>query len=103
LTHSIVETLPVINKPKHSKKKGGNTRKKWKEPTSKKKTKRTTNECKSHKEHQVPPEPLPVTRSISNKNIRKGPLERTLSLEEPSPTATACLKIETACPRCNYK
>jgi hypothetical protein len=42
-------------------------------------------------EHQVP-KPAPVTRSISNME-RRGPPERTPSLEEPSPTATAHLKV----------
>jgi hypothetical protein len=45
-------------------------------------------------EHQVPEPPL-IARSVSNK--KGGPLERRPSLEEPSPIATACLKIENSC------
>jgi hypothetical protein len=45
-------------------------------------------------------EPPLVARNISNRE-RGGPLERTLSLEEPSPTTIACLKIEFACAFCN--
>jgi hypothetical protein len=41
-----------------------------------------------------------VARSISNKE-RGGPPEKMLCLEEPSPTATAHLEIETTCDRCN--
>jgi hypothetical protein len=41
-----------------------------------------------------------VARSISNEE-RGGPPEKMLCLEEPSPTATAHLEIETTCDRCN--
>jgi hypothetical protein len=50
-------------------------------------------------EHEVPEPPL-MARSISNKE-KGGPPERRASLEEPSPIATACLKIETTCAHCN--
>ncbi len=43
-------------------------------------------------EHQIP-NPLFSTKNIS-KNEKGGPLERTLSLEKPSPIATTHLKIE---------
>jgi len=59
----------------------------------------TTEEVvESQKEHQVLQHPfLPVTkRSISNKE-RVRPPGRTPSLEEPSPAATAHLKIEIVC------
>ncbi len=49
-------------------------------------------EAEPHKEHQLP-KPPPITRSLSKKG--GGPFERMPSLEEPSPTATACLKIDT--------
>jgi hypothetical protein len=65
-------------------------------PTSKK-TKEPKGEPQG--EHQVPKPPL-VARSISNKE-RGGPLERTPTLKEPSPTATTLLKIEIACAHYN--
>jgi hypothetical protein len=81
------ETLPIINKSKHPKK-GEYKGKKGKDPRPRKQKnhqmKATT------REHQVP-EPLLVTRSISN-NERGGPLERMLSLKEPSPITTTCFK-----------
>jgi hypothetical protein len=50
-------------------------------------------------EHQVP-KPFPIAKSISYKE-RGGPLERMLSQDEPSLTATTHLKIETTCTHCN--
>jgi hypothetical protein len=74
------ETLQIINKSKHPKK--------GKDPRPRKQKnhqmKATT------REHQVP-EPLLVTRSISN-NERGGLLERMISLKEPSPITTTCFK-----------
>jgi hypothetical protein len=83
------ETLPIINKPKHPKK---GEHKEQKRRSQIQEDKRTTQEGKPQKEHQLP-EPLPIARSISNKE-RGGPLERTPSLKEPSPIATTCFKAE---------
>jgi hypothetical protein len=68
------------------------------EPTSKKTKKPTTRA--NHKGNIKFLNPLPVETSISNKE-REGPPERMTSLEEPSLTSTASLKIETACARCD--
>jgi hypothetical protein len=69
-------------------------RNKMEGPTSKK-----TNEPRKRPnqqgEHQVHG-PTPLVRSRSN-NERGGPSEMRPRLEKPSPTATAHLKIETAC------
>jgi len=89
------ETLPTINKPKHPKKKRGNMRNKMEGPTSKK-TIEPPKMPNQQGERQVPGPPPVVARSISN-NERGGPPETRPSLEKPSPTATAHLKIETAC------
>ncbi len=64
LAHSIVETLPIINKPEHTKKKGGIQGKN--EKTLVQEDKRTMKEGGPHKEHQLP-KPPPITRSLSNK------------------------------------
>jgi len=80
--------LPIINKPKHPKK---GEHKEQKGRSQIQEDKRTTQEGEPQKEHQLP-EPPPIARSISNKE-RGGPLERTPSLEEPSPIAT-CFKTE---------
>jgi hypothetical protein len=64
-----------------------------------KKTKKPPKKVEPQREHQVP-EPPPIAKSISNKE-REGPFERTPSLEEPSFTIVARLKIETACAHYN--
>ncbi len=86
----INETLPIINKPKHQKKK------EYKEQNGRihmQEDKKTTQESKPQKEHQIP-KPFPITRSILNKE-RGAPSKRTLNLKEPSHIATTCFKIET--------
>jgi hypothetical protein len=42
----------------------------------------------------------PGAKNISDKK-RRGSLERTLKLEEPSPTIIACLEIKVTCVCCN--
>jgi len=88
------ETLPTINKSKHPKRRGLQ-RTKRRDPCPR----RTTKTGQTTTEHRIPESP-PVARSISN-NKRVGPLERMPSLEEPSPTAIARLKIEIAWTHCN--
>ncbi len=84
--------MPIIKKPKHPKKgeyKEQNGR------THVQEDKRTTQEGKPQGEWQVF-KPLPIARSISNKE-RGGFLEKMPSLKEPSPTAIAHFKIKTTC------
>jgi hypothetical protein len=84
------ETLPIINKPKHPKEG------EYKEQNGRihmQEDKKTTQESKPQKEHQVL-EPSPIVRSILNKEKGR-PYERTFSLKELSPIATTCFKIET--------
>ncbi len=80
--------MPIINKPKHPKK---GEHKEQKGRLHIQEDKRTTQEGKPRKVHQLL-EPHPIARSIPNKE-RGGPLERTPSLEEPSPIAT-CFKTK---------
>ncbi len=87
--------MPIINKPKHPKK---GEHKEQKGRSHIQEDKRTTQEGKPQKEHQLP-EPPPITRSISNKE-RGGPLESMPSLEEPSPIAT-CFKTKIVYAHCN--
>jgi hypothetical protein len=75
---------PTNHKNQSTQKKG-----EYKEPNHKK-TKAPKKGGIQGTKHQVPKPPL-VTRSISN-NKRGGPPKRTLSLEEPSPTATTTLQ-----------
>jgi hypothetical protein len=76
---------------------------KWKDPNVQEDQKnQTTYEGKPQREHQIS-EPLHVMRSISNKE-KRGPLERTPSLKEPSSTATIHLTKTIfffICIRCN--
>jgi hypothetical protein len=91
------ETLPIINKPKHPKEKG-----KYKEQNARThvlEDKGTTSKGKLQRQHQVP-KPLSLAKSISNKE-RGGPPQRRPSLNEPSPNATTCSKIEIICACCN--
>jgi hypothetical protein len=88
------ETLPNINKSKHPKTRGIQGIKR-KDPCPR----RTTKRGQTTKDRRVP-EPPPVATSISN-NKRGGPLEMTPSLEEPSPTTIAWLKIEIAWACCD--
>jgi hypothetical protein len=81
------ENLPIINKSKTFKK-GRNTKNKMEGPIFKNKT---TKEGKSQREHQVL-EPPHVVKSISNK-VKRGPPERTPTLEELSPIAITHLQI----------
>jgi hypothetical protein len=71
------ETLPIINKPKHPKKRG-KTRNKMEGPNSKK-----TKEPPKRANHKANIKfPTPLARSISNK-VMGGLPERRPSLEEP--------------------
>ncbi len=58
--------MPIINKPKHLKKKRGNTRNKMGGPMSKK-SKKPPKKANPQGKHQVPEPPRVVARSISNK------------------------------------
>jgi hypothetical protein len=93
------ETLPIINKPKHPKKKGEN--KEQNRRTHIQKDNRTTKEGEPQRELQVLKPPL-VVRSISNRE-REGAPKRMLSLEKLSPMATTRLKIKIACAHYNVK
>jgi hypothetical protein len=92
----IDETLPIKYKPKHP---GKGEYKEQNGRTHVQEDKKTTKEGEPQGEHQVL-EPLPVMRSISNKE-RGRPLEMMPSLEKPLPTTTTYFKIEIACARCS--
>ncbi len=62
---------------------------------------KTTNGGGPQKEHEQVKYSNPLgAKNISNKK-RGGTLEKTLSLEEPSPIVIACLEIEATCVCCN--
>jgi hypothetical protein len=90
------ENLPIINKSKHSKR--GNTKNKMEGPMFKK-TKKKSHQ-RSHKGN-IKYSNLLLSRKTYQIKEREDFLQRTPSLEEPSPTAITHLQIKIAYTQCN--
>jgi hypothetical protein len=97
------ETLPIINKSKHPKKKGRNTKNKKEGPTSKKKTIESSKKANRKGRNIKFSNPLLFLQEALSNKERGAPfeMETTSSLENPPPIAIACFKIEIAYARCN--